>query len=237
MAPPISSLWAMPPSRAEVSTRSRTSVSIRLRARGPEHLDLVAREVGVDEEAVADRVVDVVVDVGDPVDDAHDPALERLGILRARMGEDPVAHLVGEVELLGDPQRLLVVAEASSEALGERLVERLLAGMAEGRVPRVVPEPDRLDEVLVQLERPRHDPRDPGRLERVGHAGAVVVADRVDEDLRLPLEAAERPWSGRCGRGRAGTGSGPPTRAPAGCARASRRSARRAARATRPPAG
>jgi hypothetical protein len=106
--------------------------------------------------------------------------------------EDPVADLLGEVERLGDAQRLLVVAKAPAEPLSERVVERFFARMAERRVARVVPEPDRLDEVLVQAQRPRDAARDPRRLERVGHARAVVVARRVDEDLRLALQAAKR---------------------------------------------
>src|SRR5262249_29897530 len=47
-------------------------------------------------------------------------------------------------------------------------------------------------EVFVQPQRPGNAARNRGRLERVGHARAVVVAGRVDEDLRLTLEAAER---------------------------------------------
>ena len=65
------------------------------------------------EQPVADRVVDVVVDVGDAIDDADDLALVRLGLALAGVREDPVAHLVGQVQPLGDPQRLLVVAEAA----------------------------------------------------------------------------------------------------------------------------
>src|SRR6476646_4956015 len=74
----------------------------------------------------------------------------------------------------------------------ERLVERLLARVPEGRVARVVPEPDRLDEILVEAKGPRDDARDRRRLERVGHPSPVVVAVRVDEDLRLSLQPAER---------------------------------------------
>ena len=73
-----------------------------------------------------------------------------------------------------------------------RRVERVLAGVPERRVAHVVPEPDRLGQVLVQPQRPRDDARDRRRLERVGHARAVVVALRVDEDLRLPLQPPER---------------------------------------------
>ena len=43
-----------------------------------EELDLGVWEIGLGEDAVPDRVVDVVVDVGDPIDDADDLAFERL---------------------------------------------------------------------------------------------------------------------------------------------------------------
>ena len=87
------------------------------RARAAEDRDLLARQVVLGEEPVAHRVVDVVVDVRDAVDEPHDLPLERLGLALARVREDPVADLVGEVERARDPQRLLVVAEATTEPL------------------------------------------------------------------------------------------------------------------------
>ena len=113
--------------------------------------------------------------------------------------EDAVAHLVREVEAaavalehVDDAQRVLVVAEAAVEALAQRAVERRLARVAEGRVPEVVAEADRLGEVLVEAQRARDGARDPDRLERVREARAVVVALGRDEDLRLVLEPPER---------------------------------------------
>ena len=44
--------------------------------------------------------------------------------------------------------RLLVVPEPRAERAAERLVQRLLAGVPERRVPRVVTEPDRLGQVV-----------------------------------------------------------------------------------------
>ncbi len=161
-------------------------------ARGTEQLDLGAGQVGVREDPVADGIVDVVIDIGDAIDDAYDLPLQRLRLLSTGVRENAVADLAGEVEPQGDAPRLLVVAEAAPESGVERIVERLLTRVTERRVAGVVPEPDRLDEVLVQPQRPRDDARDRGRLERVGHPRAVVVALRVDEDLCLPLQAPER---------------------------------------------
>ena len=128
-----------------------------------------------------------MVDVGDAVDDPHDLPFERLGLLRPGVREDPVDDLVGEVQPRRDQRRLLVVAKP---ALDE-LVERRLAGVAEGRVTEIVAQADRLRQVLVEPECARDDTGDPGRLQRVRHSRAVVVAGRVDEDLRLPLEPPE----------------------------------------------
>jgi hypothetical protein len=85
-----------------------------------------------------------------------------------------------------------VVAEAKTEALAECGVEGILAGVPEGCVAEVVAEPDRLGQILVQPKRAGDDPRDSGRLQRVGHPGAVVVALWIDEDLGLALQPAER---------------------------------------------
>ena len=84
------------------------------------------------------------------------------------------------------------MAEAGAEPLAEAAVERVLAGVAERRVARVVSEPDRLGQVLVQPQRPGDDARDRRRLERVRDPRPVVVAGGVDEDLRLALQPAER---------------------------------------------
>ncbi len=156
-------------------------------------------QVALREEIGADRVVDVVVDVGDAVDDAHDLPLERLRVVVARVLEDPVPHLPREVEApplplepLDDAQRVLVVAEAAAAALAQELVERLLPGVPERRMAEVVAEADRLDEILVQPQRPRDGARDAGRLERVREARAEVVALGVDEYLRLQPQPAER---------------------------------------------
>jgi hypothetical protein len=106
-----------------------------------EQRHVVVRQIGRVEDAEADGVVDVVVDVRDAVDDADDLALERCGLLLAGVGQDPVAHLGREVERFRDLQRMLVVAEASAEVLLQRLVERVLAGVPNGGWPMSWPRP------------------------------------------------------------------------------------------------
>ena len=158
-ARPRASPWTMSPAASECSTRSCTSMSIRSRAGLAEQLR--SRRAGRSlrlQHAGAHGVVDVVVDVGDPVDEPHDPALERRGRARARVVQDAVAHLVGEVQAAARRARDARRRAASARCGGNRgrsarasaVVERLLAGVAERRVAEVVAEPDRLGQVLVQ---------------------------------------------------------------------------------------
>jgi hypothetical protein len=84
------------------------------------------------------------------------------------------------------------VLEAGDATLAQRLVKRLLADVAEGRVAEVVAEPDRLGQILVQAKRPGHGAGDEAGLERVREPRAVVVALGRDEDLGLVLEPAKR---------------------------------------------
>src|SRR5215472_4595937 len=63
--------------------------------------------------------------------------------------------------------------------------------MAERWVADVVPDCDRLGEVLVQAQGPRDAPRDACSLERVRQAGAKMVALGIDEDLRLVAQPPE----------------------------------------------
>ena len=192
-------VWRMSPLRSLSSTRSCTRASIRREPVRAEQPDWPRRQLVRVQHARADGIVDVVVDVRHAVDELHDPALERRGHRLTGVGEDPVAHLVGQVQALpvaldhvDHAQRMLVVAEAAVEARMQGLVERLLACMAERRVAEVVPEADRLRQILVQPQRARDRARDAHGLDRVREPGAVVVALRGDEDLRLVLEAPER---------------------------------------------
>src|SRR5205807_8033872 len=103
-----------------------------------------------------------------------------------------LSDLFRQVQLLGDAQRLLVVAEVTPEARVQGVVQRLPPRVPEPRVAHVVTEPDRLDEILVQAQGARDPAGNAGRLEGVRHAGAVMVAGGIDEHLRLSLQTAKR---------------------------------------------
>src|ERR1700754_3558117 len=116
------------------------------------------------------------------------------------MLEDSLARLEGEVqaieraipflEQVDDTQRLQVVLEAA--VVLHARVERVLSRVPERRVPQVVRERDRLDEIFVEPQVARDRSRDLRDLERVRQPRAEEIAFVIDEDLRLVLEAPER---------------------------------------------
>ena len=65
------------------------------------------------------------------------------------------------------------------ETPGHDLVQQPLPCVAEGGVPQIVSQGDRLGQILVQRQAPGNGPRDTADLQSVGHAGAVVVPLRL----------------------------------------------------------
>ena len=123
-----------------------------------------------------------------------------IGGVVAGVLDDALADAEGEVEaavggvalleVLDDAEGVEVVVEAAAVAL-EALVERALAGVAEGRVADVVDEGEGLGEVFVEAERAGAGAGDLRDLDGVGEAAAEVVGGAAGEDLRLAGETAE----------------------------------------------
>ena len=98
---------------------------------------------GLGDDAGANGVVDVVVEIGDPVGNGDDLALERRRCAALLMVQNPVPHLKGQVEARAvilqkfyDAQALDVVLKPARH----QLVEHALAavpkrGVAPGRAP------------------------------------------------------------------------------------------------------
>ena len=109
------------------------------------------------------------------------------------------AHFPGEVQagefgialfqFGDDAQGLLVVVEAA-EVL-HQAGERNFTGMPKWRVTQIVRQTNRLDQVFVAAQSAGQRPPDLGNFQRVGEAGAEVVAFEVDEDLGLVFQSAK----------------------------------------------
>ena len=96
---------------------------------------------------------------------------------------------IAPLERGDDAQRLRVVIEAAAGS--QAVVERALAGMAERRMAEVMGERERFGEVFVEPERAGERAGDLGDFERMGEAGAEMIALVEDKDLGLVREPAE----------------------------------------------
>src|SRR5215213_4797792 len=168
----------------------------------PQHLNDRWRDVFRRHQTRSQRIVEIMVDIRDTVGDANDFAFERIrharrgvGDTRAELGvtKNAVADWKGQVEtapipfqMIDDAQTLLVVSKA-----GKRIGQSRLTGVAERRVTEIVAETNRLDEVLIEEERPADGAGDLGHLEGVGEPGAVVVTSGSDKDLGLVHQPAK----------------------------------------------
>src|ERR1700722_18220794 len=94
------------------------------------------------------------------------------------------------LEFSHDAQGVAVVVEAA--VLGHAGVERILAGMPEGRMAEIVAKRDPFRQIVVKRQGASERARDLRHLDRVGETGAKVVALVIDEHLRLVGETPER---------------------------------------------
>jgi hypothetical protein len=118
---------------------------------------------------------------------------------RAIMFDQPFQRLVAQVEpvpagvaplqLCDDAQGVGVVVEAAE---GRHTgVQDFLASMTETGMAEVMGERRRLGEVFVQRQPARKGPRNLSHFDRMGQAGAEMIAFQRDEHLGLVGEAAE----------------------------------------------
>ncbi len=117
-----------------------------------------------------------------------------------RVLDDPLAHLEGQVqpakggiallEVLHDAQRVQVVIEEGSVRLHGR-IQRLLAGVAEGRMSDVVHQRQRLHQVHLQPQLGGDGARDLRHLDGVRQPVAEVVGVAAGEHLGLIFQPAE----------------------------------------------
>ena len=85
-------------------------------------------------------------------------------------------------------QTLLVMMEG----LTDTLRKRAFAGMAEGRMTQVMAQGNSLSQIFIQRQGPGDGSCDPGNLNGVGHAGAVMVTLRPQKHLGFVHQPAKR---------------------------------------------
>ena len=78
-----------------------------------------------------------------------------------------------------------------SEAAGHSLVQGVFANMAERRMAQIMPQRDGFGQIFVQPQAPGQRPGHLRHLQRVGQAGAVMVAHGGKKHLRLVFQPPE----------------------------------------------
>src|SRR5579862_6569484 len=96
---------------------------------------------------------------------------------------------IGRLQPGQNAQGMGVMIEAADVA--HRLVERILAGMAEGRMADVMGEAQRLCQILVEAKRAGERPADLGDLQTVRQANADMIVVRRDEHLGLVAQSTK----------------------------------------------
>ena len=100
------------------------------------------------------------------IDQPDDPPLQGRGITRPRVIQDAVAYLLRQIEafaialqLLHQPQRLLVMPEPPPRPFLKRLVKRLLPDVAKRRMAQIMGQGDGFDKIFVQAQIAGNGPR------------------------------------------------------------------------------
>jgi len=97
---------------------------------------------------------------------------------------------VSFLKFIDDAQTLQIVLEAT--AIPHAFVERILSGMTERGMPKVVRKRYRLDEVLVQAQGSSYTARYLSHFQAVRQACAKKIPFVIYEDLRFVLQPAKR---------------------------------------------
>ena len=139
-------------------------------------------------------VVQVVVQIRDPVRPADALRFRCFGLHFSGVGKNALADFLGQVQPCSPvfkhfhhPQALLIVPEA----FRQKFIQCSLPDMAVGSMPQVVPQGDGFGQVFIQAEGTGQRPCNLGHLKRVGQAGPVMIPFRRKKNLGLEFQPAE----------------------------------------------
>ena len=162
--------------------------------RVPEKRRQLRRNVALADNLPTDCIVNVMVYIREPVGEPDDITLEGEGMAARLMLADTVNHFPRKIQtgavLLQNGNHanaLLIVGKAKRTDT----VERPLPRMPERRVSEVMPKGNGLRKILVQKKCLGDRSRNLRNLQRVCHAGAVMVPLRCQKHLRLILQSTE----------------------------------------------
>ena len=158
------------------------------------NLPIWFRNIFLFEHASPDRVVNIMVDIGNLIRQAYDLSFQRMRRTRGFMIQDSVTHFPGQVQSLAllfqtfhHPYALLVMLEPQRAYL----VKRPFSRMAERRMPQIMPQRDRLHQIFIETKSLCYCPGILGYLQRMGQPGPVMIPFGKKEYLRLLLQPAK----------------------------------------------
>ena len=128
-----------------------------------EHFGIFRRDVLLGQKSRPDRIIHIVVEIGDLVGKPHHTAFECRGMTAGPVVADAVTYLKGKIQPLTVLFQDLHHTDglfAVDKPRGAEPVQDRLAAVPEGRMPEVMPERDRLRQVLVETKSLCDRPRD-----------------------------------------------------------------------------
>ena len=159
-----------------------------------QHCRAVLGQGGSVQHTGAHSVLDIVVDKGDLIRQAHDASFRGSCPCALGVGDDAVAHLPCQVKplaILFQPVHYTQALHIMVKAFRAKIVQRLFACVAKRGVSQIMRKADGLGQILVQAQAPGDGAGDLRDLQRMGQPGAVQVAFRRKEHLRFLLETPE----------------------------------------------
>ena len=136
-----------------------------------------------------------MVNIGDPVGNLHNPALQGGGFLPSCVAQNAVPNLLCQVQaltvlfqLFHHPDALLIVPEAARY----HSIQSTFPRMAERGMSQIVAQRNRLCQIFVQPQGPGDGPGDLGNLQGMGQPSTVMIPLRRKKHLGFPFQAAER---------------------------------------------
>ena len=161
----------------------------------PENLCNLFRHIAVRKNSSPDRIIHVMMKICNLIRIADDPSLQcRRPSCRLVVGK-AVQDLPCQIQALSvllqnlhKPHRLLRMVKA----IRTQTVQHPLAGMSKRRMPEVMPQRNRLRQVLVEPQRLGDRSCILRDLQRMRHPRPVMIPVRRDEHLRLILQPSER---------------------------------------------
>ena len=161
----------------------------------PEYFQEIPRNIINPDNPAAERVVQIMIQIGDTVCTPDTFTFQRVGHLSSRMRQDSITDFPGQIQAfsivfkpLDDPKTLLVMAET----VRKKRIERTLSYMPIGSMPQIMPQGDCFGQVFVQAQRPGDCSRYLGNLKRMRQAGAVMITFRRQKNLRFEFKPPER---------------------------------------------